>query len=141
MKRHEKEFEQYLKDWKKHERPWELWETSRRNGLGCWFGWIPMDDTDSCYFGFESWDFRRKPDTVTFCGVKVRKPLTIEPERGDPVWAFTPEYEAGYCDFYYDCSRSWNKSLFKNGCLHDSKEAVLEWVKVWKEKVLSQLKE
>ena len=75
MKRHEKEFEQFLEDWKTHDKPWELWEFAShplsltKVDLDYWdWGnpnsgiWQQMTRSYIACFGLENYKFRRKPE-------------------------------------------------------------------------------
>jgi hypothetical protein len=141
MKRHQKEFEQYLEDWKRHDKPWELWEVNRRLGTDeRWLGWLPMDDTDSCYFGFETWDFRRKPETIKVGDCDLPKPITEMPKDGEIVYVFAPDIMGGYTSVYYNINGDGTHFvLFDNGFIFQEESHVKQWVKWWREVVLSQL--
>ena len=139
MRRHQKEFEQYLEDWKKHSWPWRLWQLRSRPELNeDWSGWRGMDITDVVKFGDWLFDFRRKPETIKIGDYDLPKPITEEPEEEKLVYFFAPKYPSGFIPGRY-CKHSQDVNYFNNRCIHLTEESVLEWVKWWKETVIDKL--
>ena len=134
MKRHQKEFEQYYQDWKKHDKPWELWEIRWiENEI-----WFQMSRDHLLRFGHPNIDFRRKPETIRVGDYNLPKPITEEPEEGKLVYFFAPKYPSGFIPGRY-CKHSQDVNYFNNRCIHLTEEAVLEWVNWWKETVINKL--
>ena len=138
MKRHQKEFQQYLEDWKKHDRPWELWEVRWRINWQ-WTGWRDMESPHSSLFGKNFVDFRRKPDTIKIGDYDLPKPITEEPIPGQTIWGFTPECAGGMRKISYYHHDSFHYAMLQNGSLFKKEEHALEWVKWWKETVIDKL--
>ena len=139
MKRHQKEFQQYLEDWKKHDRPWELWEVRWRINWQ-WTGWRDMESPHSSLFGKNFVDFRRKPETIRIGDYELPKPLTEEPIPGEIVFAFTPESLNGYSKMVYSKAECAMSNLcFKNLSLFEKESQAIEWAKWWREVVINKL--
>lgn len=136
LKRHQKEFGIYYQDWLKHDRPWELWEI---RWVGCL--WISMCWDHITYFGREDVDFRRKPETIRIGDYNLRKPITDPTTlvEGQEVWLLEGSAPNGYNSYLFFPCVKWLKSAITNRTLYASEEAVLEWVKWWRETVINKL--
>ena len=142
MKRHEKELEQYMEDWKNHDEPWKLWEIRFSvYDLLSKTPWRDMTPSDTGCFGDIKVMFRRKQETIFPRGIDLPKPITEEPRQGNYCWAFTPEIPQGYMNISYNrFGDMCHWSLFQNRCLHESEENVLKWVAWWKSEVIDKCK-
>lgn len=107
---------QYAEDARETIWPWERWECRRDNKE-----WQEMWTTPSWYI---SWQYRRKPRTITINGREVPEPMRSAPEEGQ--FYFMPSTIAS--DFF--CEEEWHGSRrdmrwLSCGLCHSTKEAAI----------------
>ena len=67
-------------------------------------GWSDVKHLHAYEFFGVCHEFRLKPRTITINGIEV--PAPFEPNHGDEIWFFNPDYGCGYADGDYDPAES-----------------------------------
>jgi len=116
--KHHKAFGSYNEDCKRHDEPWRLWEM-RRDSLG---DWEQLRDYP-CWN--EHCDYRRKPATVTICGIELPEPVREPLEMGEEYWVVGLGFSRpGRCEWDGD---HVDQKLLQQGRIRRSAEDARAW--------------
>jgi len=115
--KHHKAFDAYNEDCKRHDMPWKYWQSKDPHG-----------EWDHCY-GPPQWcpgrEYRRKPATVTICGVELPEPVREPLEDGDRYCVVgLADVSLLRCEW---CGDSIDKERLHQGRIHRSAEDARAW--------------
>jgi hypothetical protein len=118
--KHYKAFDAYNEDRKRYDEPWKLWEFADADGPNIAPEWV--DARGELSWG-EQFIFRRKPATVTICGVELPEPVREPLEDGEEYWVV--ELDNPGCPTWI--SDESDKEWLDAGRIHLSEENARAW--------------